>query len=157
MLQRVALISLSILGLVLLCIGGVAVGYVYLIHRYDPPSIWRNPPLYPGTQNVSVQDFGEWGKPDPNSGAISDRVYVIKIIKFTVVDQPQDVKNFYGERFAGWTLDTWGRKVQSPDRLNFSWTSGGRSPSVYFVDVITSPSNAGGTDVEVGVSMLPGY
>ena len=104
-----------------------------------------------------MQDFGESGKLDPAETHVPNAVHIIKIITFTVADQPENIESFYSNEFGnkGWQQSAWGRTVEGP-KLNYSWTSGGRIPSVYFVDIITTPVDSGETNVEIGVSMFPG-
>lgn len=153
MLKRTGLVGLAVLGLVLLCGGGVFL----LIHSHDPPVAWRNPPLYAGAQQVNVQDFGEQGRPQLNSGT---PLFLIKIITFTVADRPEQVRAYYDSVYSGggWrdlnvTLGT-----TDPDRLSLMWSNGGLgSSSDYLVDVTAAPAASGGSDVRIEVSMIPGY
>ena len=149
--RRLILGLLILLGSTALC--GL-VGYAAL-RLNDPPGNWRNPPLYPGAQQVNTQDFGEWGQRQPDS----NNMYTMKVITFTTPDKPEQVKAFYEHAYSnnGWQPSTWGTKVGAVDRLNYSYTNNGRPPSDYFVDVSPKAAPAGGTAVEIGVSMFPGY
>jgi len=155
MLRHIGMGVLTLLGVVSLC--GLLLWA--LVHRYDPPNSWRNPPLYPAAQHVSVQDFGERGKRDPER----DNIYVMKLVGFSVADKAEDVQAFYIDartRKGPWELATglWrARTLLTADRLTLTWTDSARSPSVYYIDVITTPSASGGTEVEVEISMFPGY
>jgi hypothetical protein len=153
MLKRLGLAGLGVLGLVVLCVGGVFL----LIHSYDPPADWRNPPLYVGAQNVNVQDFGEKGKPQLSSGTPR---FLFKIITFTVADPPDKVLTYYRNVFNGshWRDGNVGSRVTDPGQISRVWSNGlQRSPADYLVDVINLPSISGGSDVRIEVSMIPGY
>lgn len=119
------------------------------------PGKWRNPPSYPYAQHVKVQDFGEAGKLLPEAG----NIVVIKIITFTVADEVGSIEAFYIDNLtrSGWKQDTWGMPSKAPNKLNFSWNSGERSSSIYFIDVTATPLSTGGADVEIGISLFPGY
>lgn len=141
-----------VIATILMC----GIGLFAVVRGFGTPPEWRSPPSYPDAQQVKVQDFGAWGAHKAEYG---DNIYVIKIITFTVADSPEKVKAFYRERYqgGGWKEDNWGRIVAAPDHINFTWAeSRGNAPSVYFVDVITAAGSAG-TNVEIGVSMFPGY
>ncbi|MGI8589195.1 MAG: hypothetical protein ACR2M0_16155 [Chloroflexia bacterium] len=149
---RPSFVHLVVLGTLALC----GVGAFAFVHRGDPPAIWRNPPLYPGAQQVAVQDFGEVGRYQPDDTYI----YAIKIVTFTTTDKPKQVLDFYGNAYSAWDLhaDNWGNILPAKDALHFSWSSSAVSPpSVYFVNVSAEASPEGTTHVEIGVSMFPGY
>ena len=152
MLKRLGLVGLAVLGLVVLCAGGVFL----LIHRYDPPSTWRNPPLYAGAQNVQVQDFGERGRPQLDSGT---PLFLIKTITFTVADPPDKVLTYYRGIYngSGWRDGIMGRTMSDQSRLSLVWSNRlQRSSSDYLLDVAATPSVPGGSDVRIEVSMIPG-
>jgi hypothetical protein len=119
-----------------------------------PDREWRNPPLYPGAQEVRSQDFGEWGQRQPDDF----NMYIIKVLTYTVTAPPAQVESFYADRLStmGFEPTTWGRLTGRPARLKFS-RSNGRPPSVYFLDVAAVPIDGNRTEVEIGVSMFPGY
>src|SRR4051812_48950799 len=83
-------------GVLLVVLGLCGGGYLFL-HRFDPPPNWRNPPLYPNAQQVTVQDFGEWGRLLPDS----DGMHLMKMITFTTFDKAEQVKAFYRGQYAG--------------------------------------------------------
>lgn len=157
MLRYLRYLGIGALGL--LCLAAICGGALFLyIHGFDPPANWQNPPLYPSAQQVKVQDYGERGEYQANG------VFLSKVISFTVNDPPQKVRTFYQQAFGdGWRLDTFGnRPVPTPEpgseRLSlYTSNSRQRSPTIYYVDVITDPSPSGGTDLEIRTSFSPGY
>ncbi|MEA2576272.1 MAG: hypothetical protein QOH93_3570 [Chloroflexia bacterium] len=86
-------------------------------------------------------------------------IRLMKIITFTVADREENVIAFYEHAFSNSSMEPsdWGREVDRTKALNYSWTSQGRSPSVYFVDLITTSAGDNEVQVEIGVSMFPGY
>jgi hypothetical protein len=83
----------------------------------------------------------------------------MRIITFRVPEHENEVISFYENAFrnGGMQPDTWGRVTDDPKVLNYSETVGARSPSVYFLDLITNPIDGNRTEVEIGVCMFPGY
>ncbi len=150
--RRLGVGLLVLLGVLALC----GLGIIALSHRFDPPTIWRNPPVYPGAQDVATQDWGEPGR--PQAGVWN--TYMIKVISFTTMDKREQVQAFYENAYSRWERQSgsWGNILPAKDALNFSWgSSAARSPSVYFVNVSAVASSEGATRVEIGVSMFPGY
>ena len=146
--------ALGILGVVLIC----AFDLYAVVYGGGPPDNWRNPPLYAGAQNVQVQDFGEQGRPQLNSGT---PLFLIKIITFTVADRPEQVRAYYADVYTGrgWhDLDVT-PVTTDPNRLSlmWRWRSGALRPSSdYLVDVTAAPAASGGSDVKIEVSTIPG-
>lgn len=150
--RRFGLGAGAILLGVLAC--GLIVGGFYLVNRYlGPVSAWYDPPLYPGAQQVQRQDFGDMGQ------NVAYNTYIMRVVTFTVSVGPAEVKGYYADKLPrrGFAPADWGRPPPAPDTLRFSWTGGGRSPSVYFLDVTAWPLDSGGTRIEIGASMFPGY
>jgi sugar/nucleoside kinase (ribokinase family) len=123
------------------------------MHRFDPPPVWSNPPLYSDAQDIAVQDWGSMGK--YSTGGIR----LMKMITFTVADKEENVIAFYKKAFSNSNMkqSDWGREVAKPKALNYSWSNGAEPPSVYFVDLITTSESDNQVQVEIGMSMFPGY
>jgi hypothetical protein len=152
MLRNIAQGVLGILGILVLCIVAlVLLQYIGSI----PPGTWANPPLYPGAQQVRVQDLGPNGIYEPTYYG----VFTMKVITYTVADTPEKVRSFYTDALEHdrWQLETLGPAAQSPSQLAFMWTTGGRVPSEYFVMVSTMARPQGGTEVALKITRYPGY
>jgi hypothetical protein len=150
-LRPLAYALLGALAVVALC----AVGFWYLLHRYDPPASWRNPPLYSDAQEVRIQEFGKWGQRVPDDF----NMYVVKVITYTVEATPDEVKEYYSSKlpWSGWESKNWARDLNDLDELIFEWSNGARSPSIYFIDIVTRRLDDKNTEVEVSSRMFPGY
>ena len=143
--------SLCIVALSGLCVFGA----LALRGYYGGPGVWTDPPIYDGSTGLQVTDYGKMGKLDT---AKYNAVHVMKAIRFTAPDSEEKVVAYYRSVFGGpMQPDTWGRTTPGPKSLNYSWTGHGRSPSVYFADLVTEPLNEHETRVEIGLSMFPGY
>jgi hypothetical protein len=131
---------------------------VFILIRMNAPLvIWKDPPLYPDAQNVRVADFGEDGIREREG--LSGDVLIMKVITYTVEASRADVVSFYRIAFSssGMAPSDWGRIDPAAKDLNYSWTTSGRPPSVYFLDLVTREVNSHSLEVEIGVSMFPGY
>jgi hypothetical protein len=145
-----------------LALGCVAVGAIVVFglkSSREPPEVWKNPPIYPGAQQLQIQDFGTPGKIDENAAAPADAVHIMKVIRFTVAEKPEKIRLFYERAFThgGMRPDNWGRVTVGRKELNYSWTSGSRSPSDYFIDLVIKEESIDKTVIEIGISMFPGY
>ena len=120
-----------------------------------PPHTWREPPLYLGAEGVQVQDYGDVGISQTNSYD----VLITKLITFTVTDAQDKVNAFYAKHLpnSGWRSDDPGTPVDPTKRFTYTWTSSGRSPSEYMIDVVTTPLNSGGIMVVLRSKTMPGY
>jgi hypothetical protein len=152
--QRLGVAALILLAGVVVC----GLGLFALVHRNDPPGVWQNPPLYPDAQDVRVEDFGEYGQLETGRD-LANSVHIIKVVTFTATEREDQVVEFYARAFSagGMRPSTWGRLTDTPKALNYEWISSARSPSLYFLDVITRAKNENETEVEIGVTMFPGY
>lgn len=153
--RRILAIALSILGIVAFC----AIGVYAFLHRFDPPGSWENPPLYPGAENVTVQDYADSYKPTGETNFLLRRS-----VSFSVSDPPNKVWVFYKNALSQdrWEVSTWSRSVPIPelpdDMLSVEWfSSAARSPSIYFIDVIIDFVAPGSTNVEIRSLIYPGY
>lgn len=152
--RRFLSVGLSILVIVAFC----AVGIYLFLHRFDPPGSWDNPPIYPGAQNVKIEKYEGFGKP---TSRIPYRLRMA--VEFSTMDGPDKVRNFYVDRLLrdGWWIDD-NREIPTPgpqsEALILNWFArSARSPTDYYVDVITTPNDAGGTDVQLQLLSFPGY
>jgi hypothetical protein len=150
--KRFLYFVVALMVVLLFCVLGV----LAISHANDPPTVWKDPPTYPGAQNLKVQDFGPEGSRE-DSGAVAERVVVKKIISFSVPDSETNIVSFYKRAFSCTEPSNWGRHIEAAKALDCSWTGGGRSPSVYFIDLVTHPAGPKQTSVEIGVSYFPGY
>jgi hypothetical protein len=153
--RRFLAVAFSVLGVVAFC----AIGVYAFMHRFDPPRSWENPPLYPGAENVTVQDYAGLYK---STGEIN--FLLRKSVNFSVSDPPNKVLAFYKNTLSQerWEISTWNRSVAIPelpdDMLSVEWfSSAKRSPSGYFIDVVIDFVAPGSTNVEIRSLIYPGY
>ena len=128
-----------------------------VLYSFEPPDEWRNPPLYAGAQQVNVQDFGEQGQPQLNSGT---PLFLIKTITFTVADRPEQVRAYYDSVYTGRGWHDWEATpaTSDSDQIHRMWRTGIlRSSTNHLIYIMTTPSASGGSDVSIEVSMIPGY
>ncbi len=136
----------------------VGLAILVLFQNNAAPTVWRNPPLYPGAQDVRVTNFGEQGVRE-SDGGYGEAVFIMKIITYTVTAPQADVISFYRSAFSAGSMapSDWGRRFPGAKDLNYSWTTHVRTPSDYFLDLITRAVDSSHLEVEIGVSMFPGY
>src|SRR5689334_15919014 len=112
--KRIALGLLLLLGLMGLCPASLFA----LQHFADPPAAWYNPPSYPGAQQVKVQTYGD-GTYEPSG------YYMVKRIRFSTSDSPQQVLSFYSKVLIGSSTITTvpvSTKI-SNNQFFYSWTN----------------------------------
>jgi hypothetical protein len=108
--RRIDLLLLGIVALATCGIGGL-LGLPVL----STPTLWQQPPLYPGAQQVQTQDYGE-GRWLPNG------YYVVKQITFRTPDSPAQVLDFYRQQLApNGSLGAPSSLGTFPDRLLGHW------------------------------------
>ena len=83
----------------------------------------------------------------------------MRVITFTVAEPEDRIVEFYTRAFSdgGMSPSGWGRITDTPKALNYEWVTRGQPPSLYFLDVVTRPKDQNATEVEIGVTMFPGY
>ncbi len=120
--RRRGCIVVAGVGLLLVCAAGA---YVLWLMR-GPPDSWRNPPLYPGAQQVAVDDFGTPGRFHPGGNG----VVAVKIIRLTSADAPEQVRAFYERAYDGWDREPDGRGnvLDHRNALDFSWVTHAHPP-----------------------------
>jgi hypothetical protein len=111
MMQRIN-VFLIIGGLIGVCLIGGLLGMAV----FNKPTLWQNPPLYPGAQQVRVQDYG-------TARRMPSGYFVVKQITFTTPDSRDQVFGFYRQQLApngslGGPSSLW---TNLPDRLVGSW------------------------------------
>lgn len=144
------LTTLSLLGSILLCGGLLWASY----KPANPPDNWLNPSLYPGAQNVKVQDFGGKYQDVPERPNFK----LVKVITFITANKIKDVDAFYDTRYPQvWTSGACERPTQAPGTLHCEWANGGRPSTGYDIDIVTKVSASGGTDIEIKISIGGGY
>ena len=146
--RRLGVALIGLLGVILLCAGGL----FFWLHSFDPPGDWHNPPLYPGAEQVSRQDFGTYGLLQLDGSRI------MQVITFSVAAKPEAIKRFYESEYdARWTPGHGDAQVWVANRVSFTWSSPAvRSISIYFIDITTHLKPSSKTEVNLQVSMFPG-
>lgn len=139
----------------------VAVGIFVRTVSGIPPSVWQNPPFYSGATELQLADFGRNGKPEISSNGYAG-IVIMKVLTYTVQAPEADIISFYRQAFSSGGMHPveyadYGRAYPPVKNLNYSWSSGGRSPTDYFLDLITYRADSEHTKVEIGISMSPGY
>jgi hypothetical protein len=108
----------------------------------QPPPSTQNPPLYPGAQQVVVQDLPGGSMPQ-------------RQIRFVTTDNPEHVLQFYKDSLV---IDGWFFRddISSPEASYFGWLGGSANEPAYTMAIFVELTEGAQTNVEVHlVTTLP--